>query len=103
MANDPTQHVKIKPYKGPAGGWGSLKSVASIMRREHVPAIATTHQLLRQNKASGFACVSCAWAKPAHPHPAEFCENGAKATAWELTSRVADADFFATHTISELQ
>jgi hypothetical protein len=31
--------------------------------------------------------VSCAWAKPEPPHPAEFCENGAKATAWELTAK----------------
>ena len=32
-------------------------------------------------------CVSCAWAKPAEHHPFEFCENGAKATLWELTTR----------------
>ena len=43
-------------------------------------------------------CVSCAWAKPAKPHPLEFCENGAKATAWEITSRRADPAFFAAHT-----
>jgi molybdopterin-dependent oxidoreductase alpha subunit len=47
--------------------------------------------------------VSCAWAKPAHPHPFEFCENGAKATAWELTNRRATPEFFAAHTIAELQ
>ena len=35
---------------------------------------------MRQNKPEGFACVSCAWAKPAEPHQVEFCENGAKAT-----------------------
>ena len=99
----PTRKIVIEPYDGPAGGWGSLKSVAGALRREHVPLASTTHQLLRQNKAKGFACVSCAWAKPAHPHPFEFCENGAKATAWELTSLRADADFFAAHTVSELQ
>ncbi len=100
---DPTSKVSIKPYDGPAGGWGSLKSVAGVMRREHVRVPSTTRQLLRQNKADGFACVSCAWAKPAHPHPFEFCENGAKATAWELHTARATPEFFAQHTITELQ
>jgi molybdopterin-dependent oxidoreductase alpha subunit len=48
-------------------------------------------------------CVSCAWAKPAQPHPLEFCENGAKATAWETTARRADPAFFAGHTLRELE
>lgn len=60
-----------------AGGWGSLKGVASILVREPV-ALAGTPPLAHQNKPDGFACVSCAWAKPSHPHPAEFCENGAR-------------------------
>jgi len=48
-------------------------------------------------------CVSCAWAKPAKTHPLEFCENGAKATAWEVTSRRADRAFFENYTITELE
>jgi hypothetical protein len=59
--------------------------------------------LLRQNKPDGFACVSCAWAKPADPHVFEFCESGAKATTWEITSRRADDGFFASHTLQELE
>lgn len=94
--------MKIEPYQGPAGGWGSLKSVAGILKREKVPLPSTTHELLRQNKADGFMCVSCAWPKSAHPHPFEFCENGAKATAWELTSERVTPAFFAQHTVSEL-
>ena len=45
-------------------------------------------------------CVSCAWGKPKHPHIAEFCENGAKATAWELTSFRVTPDFFREHTVT---
>lgn len=87
---------------GPAGGWGSAKSVGQILLREHVPF--TGSSLLRQqNKPDGYMCVSCAWAKPAKTHPLEFCENGAKATAWEVTSRRADEAFFARHTLSELE
>jgi molybdopterin-dependent oxidoreductase alpha subunit len=47
-------------------------------------------------------CTSCAWAKPAKPHPFEFCENGAKATLWELTTRRATPDFFARHRVTQL-
>src|SRR5262249_7844412 len=55
------------------------------------------------NKPKGFACVSCSWAKPAKPHPFEFCEEGAKATAWEITSRRCGPDFFAAHSVRELE
>jgi hypothetical protein len=76
----PSRHPRIRPYKGPSGGYGSLKSVAEILLREGVP-IEGAEVVSHQNKPGGFMCVSCAWAKPTHPHPAEFCENGAKATA----------------------
>ncbi|MEH3046006.1 FdhF/YdeP family oxidoreductase [Sphingomonas adhaesiva] len=90
------------PYDGPAGGWGSVRSLADIIPREKNAAV-TSAELLRQNKPGGFACVSCAWAKPHPPHPAEFCENGAKATAWEITSQRVTPDFFRAHTLSELR
>ncbi|MBV8805672.1 MAG: FdhF/YdeP family oxidoreductase, partial [Sinobacteraceae bacterium] len=86
----------------PVGGWGSLKSVTSVLVREHV-ALAGTRLLAHQNKPNGFMCVSCAWAKPAQPHPAEFCENGAKATAWEITTERTTPEFFAAHTLTQLE
>jgi len=90
------------PYPGPAGGWGSLRSVAEILPREgNLPTVAK--ELTRQNKQDGFACVSCAWPKPHPPHAAEFCENGAKATAWELTDARVTPDFFRAHTLTELR
>ena len=92
----------IKEYSHPAGGWGSVKAVASILVQEHV-ALHGTQVLMHQNKPDGFACVSCSWAKPADPHLFEFCENGAKATAWEITNKRVDAQFFETHTLSELE
>ena len=104
--NDPSdrkpRRVKIKPYGGPAGGYGSLKGIAQAVLAETPPPLTFGRQLLRQNKVDGFACVSCAWPKPAKSHPAEFCENGAKATAWDLTSRRCTPDFFAQHTVTEL-
>jgi molybdopterin-dependent oxidoreductase alpha subunit len=92
----------IKPYWGPAGGWGSARAVSEILLRERVPAEGA-RILVHQNKPSGFVCVSCSYAKPGDPHPLEFCENGAKATAWEITAKRCGPDFFAAHTLSELE
>ncbi len=94
--------ARYKHYDGPAGGWGSVKSLGEVLTRERALAGGSV-ALLRQNKPDGFACVSCAWAKPAQPHPFEFCENGAKATAWEITSRRAGPEFFERHTLAELE
>ena len=97
-----SKKVEIAPYKGPAGGWGSLRSVAAILTQE-VRLATGGAVLLNQNKPTGFACVSCAWAKPADPLPFEFCENGAKATAWEITRKRVGPAFFAKHTLAELR
>ena len=102
MASQKSDKPEIKPFKGPAGGWGSVRSLAEIFPRERIQPEAL-RELTRQNKPDGFQCVSCAWPKPAHHHPAEFCEEGAKATAWELTSYRTTPDFFAQHTLAELR
>ena len=94
---------KVEPYTAPAGGWGSVKSVTQILRREKVPIPSTIKELWRQNKPRGFTCVSCAWPQPEKPLAFEFCENGAKASAWELTSLRTTPEFFAQHTCAELQ
>jgi hypothetical protein len=91
----------FKPYKPPSGGWGSARSLGTILSREGVLA-SGARALTRQNKVDGFQCVSCAWSKPASPLPFEFCENGAKATAWEITVHRCTPDFFATHTVTGL-
>ncbi|RYG37809.1 MAG: FdhF/YdeP family oxidoreductase [Burkholderiales bacterium] len=92
----------FKPYKGPAGGYGSASSVLDILAREGVP-VEGADAILHQNKPGGFMCVSCAWGKPAEPHPVEVCENGVKATAWEITGHKVDRHFFKKHTLSELE
>lgn len=89
-------------YDGPAGGWGSLRGIVEIAGKEGVSAGAMA-TLLEQNKPGGFACVSCAWTKLANHKAVEFCENGAKATLWELTSRKATPDVFARHSLAELR
>ncbi|MBF7015510.1 FdhF/YdeP family oxidoreductase (plasmid) [Novosphingobium resinovorum] len=89
-------------YDGAEGGWGSVRGIAETAWRER-PTPGALDTLRRQNKVKGFMCVSCAWGKPAKPHAFEFCENGAKATLWELTSHRCTPEFFAGHTVSELR
>jgi molybdopterin-dependent oxidoreductase alpha subunit len=97
----PKDDPAIEAYDGPSGGYGSLKSVAKVLFSENVPDAALT--LNHQNKPDGFMCVSCAWGKPAEPLPFEYCENGAKATAWEITRKRTDQAFFAAHTLTALE
>ena len=95
------EELEFKPHTGPAGGWGSVGSLLRSFRREH-NFVSGSATLLKQNKPDGFTCVSCAWAKPADPHVFEFCENGAKATTWEITPKRVTPGFFAQHTVAEL-
>ena len=91
----------FEPYRLPAGGWGSALSVGNILRREGVLASGPI-ALGRHNKVDGYQCNSCAWVKPAQPLPFEYCENGVKAVAWEITAHRCTPKFFAEHTVTEL-
>ncbi|MBA3043377.1 MAG: FdhF/YdeP family oxidoreductase [Rhizobiaceae bacterium] len=88
--------------EGPAGGWGSLKSIARIYG-DNLPPVSVLQTLSRQNKPGGVMCVSCAWPKPVNYHPFEFCENGAKATLSDLTSARCTPDFWNDHRVAELR
>lgn len=89
-------------YDQASGGWGSMRGIARILR-DQKPSVGAMRTLWRQNKPGGHMCTSCAWAKPKVPHPFEFCENGAKATIWDLTTDRCTPDFFAAHTVSQLR
>jgi molybdopterin-dependent oxidoreductase alpha subunit len=96
------KNLEVKAYDHPSGGWGSVRSLAKSLTRSHLP-FRGPRVLMKQNKPDGFMCVSCAWAKPADPRVFEFCENGAKATTWEITHKRVTPDFFANHTVNELE
>lgn len=62
-----------------------------------------TRALRVLNQIGGTDCPSCAWPEPdAHRSAAEFCENGAKAVAWEADSRRLTAEFFREHSVEQL-
>ncbi len=91
----------IRPYDGPAGGWGALKATAQAVRQQ-MEVVEAPVVLLRTNQPAGFDCPGCAWPDKEHRSTFQFCENGAKAVTWEATSKRVTPDFFAQHTVSSL-
>jgi molybdopterin-dependent oxidoreductase alpha subunit len=91
----------IHAYHHPAGGWGALKAVGEHLIEQHI-AIKGAATLSCMNQPAGFDCPGCAWPDPKHTSSFEFCENGAKAVAWEATSKRCTPEFFAAHTVTEL-
>jgi len=83
-----------------------VKAVTVSMQRAlaHMGSTRRAQTLLKLNQAEGFDCMSCAWPDPevGHRHTAEFCENGAKAVAEEATKDRCTPEFFATHSIADL-
>src|SRR5712672_1559860 len=92
----------FEPYESPAGGWGALQATAKALREQSV-VLKGGKPLLAMNQPDGFDCPGCAWPDPRHTSSFEFCENGAKAVAAELTRRRVTRELFATHTVSELE
>jgi formate dehydrogenase major subunit len=92
----------FEPYESAAGGWGALQATAKALREQSV-LLKGGKTLLSMNQPDGFDCPGCAWPDPKHTSSFEFCENGAKAVAFELTSRRVTRDFFAAHAVRELE
>ncbi|MBN9734827.1 MULTISPECIES: FdhF/YdeP family oxidoreductase [unclassified Pseudonocardia] len=95
--------LEVHPPEDHAAG---PTAVAVSMKRalERMGPARTARTFLDLNKAEGFDCTSCAWPDPdpGHRAVAEFCENGAKAIAEEATKDRATPEFFARHSIAEL-
>lgn len=87
-----------KPNK--AGGIGSLKSTLKHIINSQQPS-TNIRSLLKANKDKGFDCPGCAWGDQADGL-VHFCENGAKAIAWESTSKTVGRDFFSQYSVSQL-
>jgi molybdopterin-dependent oxidoreductase alpha subunit len=93
--------MKIKPFKGPAGGWPALATGAQHLLRAGNP-LQGAKALMTVNQPEGFDCPGCAWGDPEHMSSFEFCENGLKAVAWEATSKRCDPTVFASHSVGWL-
>ncbi|MCE1114259.1 MULTISPECIES: FdhF/YdeP family oxidoreductase [Pseudomonas] len=96
-----SQDEHIRDYKGPAAGWGALKSVTkSWLGSEN--AFKNLRAMLKTNQNGGFDCPGCAWGESPESDMVKFCENGAKAVNWEATGRSVDPAFFAKYSVSAL-
>jgi molybdopterin-dependent oxidoreductase alpha subunit len=92
----------IRPYHAAAGGWGALRATGEALAKQGI-SVSGSATLLRVNQPTGFDCPGCAWPDPKHTSSFEFCENGAKAVAWEATAKRCGPEFFAAHSVSELE
>ncbi len=91
-----------RPKKWAAGVPGVVHALEYSLGQTSVRRTALT--LLNLNQAKGLDCPGCAWPEPGpgERHLNEYCENGAKHTGDEATSRRVTAEFFRQHGISEL-
>jgi len=95
--------LKITEPKHWAAGMRAVGAAMKDVLEEENP-LRGLKALLKMNQPGGFDCSSCAWPDPDDDRSpfAEYCENGAKALAWEATNKKLDADFFANNSIADL-
>jgi molybdopterin-dependent oxidoreductase alpha subunit len=91
----------VRPYDGPAGGWGALRATAQAIHQQ-MESIEAPITLMRTNQPDGFDCPGCAWPDKEHRSTFQFCENGAKAVTWEATTKRVPPEFFAANTVTSL-
>ncbi|MFL5616399.1 MAG: FdhF/YdeP family oxidoreductase [Gemmatimonadaceae bacterium] len=94
--------IEISPPAAAAAGLGGV--IASFKHAYDEMGVRRSLKTLTSiNQKDGYDCQSCAWPDPdGGRHVAEFCENGAKATAWEATTRRATPAVFAQRSVAEL-
>src|SRR6201987_5119824 len=100
--HEPDPTPVFAPYDAPAGGWGALHATAKALREQSV-VLKGSKTLLSMNQPDGFDCPGCAWPDPKHTSSFEFCENGAKAVAFELTKRRVTLELFEAYSVRELE
>jgi anaerobic selenocysteine-containing dehydrogenase len=88
-------------YRDPAGDRGALKATGEALALQGI-AVSGAKTLLHMNQPKGFDCSGCAWSDLKHTSSSDFCENGAKAVAWDATANRYTPEFFAAHSVSEL-
>ncbi|HEV3416726.1 MAG TPA: molybdopterin-dependent oxidoreductase, partial [Pirellulales bacterium] len=94
--------LRVTPMKTWAAG---MPGVVAVMRHVwgEMGVVRGTRALLALNQEGGIDCMSCAWADPDGARSTvEFCENGAKALAWEGDTDRVGPEFFKLWSVAEL-
>src|SRR5262245_57129253 len=90
-------------YHHPAAAWGAARSVGRVLVKAR-ERLGGPRAILRMNhEDKGFDCPGCAWPDDPNGLHLDICENGIKHVTWEMTRKKVGADFFAAHTVSELE
>ncbi|MCW4355947.1 FdhF/YdeP family oxidoreductase [Hoyosella sp. YIM 151337] len=98
---DPKDNLSVTPPKEWAAGVTAVRhAIEYSLSQTSVRKTALT--LLSLNQANGIDCPGCAWPEPDRRHRNEYCENGAKHINDEATTRRVTDEFFARHSIAEL-
>ncbi|AKU18898.1 FdhF/YdeP family oxidoreductase [Luteipulveratus mongoliensis] len=90
-------------YRHPAAGWGAAMSVGKVLLREREPLLGPKAIFKMNHENGGFDCPGCAWPDDTKGLKLDICENGIKHVTWEMTGRRTTAEFFAEHSVTELE
>jgi hypothetical protein len=87
--------VKVKPYGGPAGGWGSVKAVASDPRRSRDPR---QRSLAEAEQAGRLHVRELFLGEAGKAAPLRVLRERCEGNGMEITNKLAALVFFAEHT-----
>ncbi|WP_019672434.1 FdhF/YdeP family oxidoreductase [Psychrobacter lutiphocae] len=94
---------KIPVYNHPAAGWSALIDSSRVLMDYHAFLRGSISVLHSNQPNGGFDCPGCAWPDHKTHKTIDVCESGIKVLASETMSTQATAEFFANHSVSELQ
>ena len=96
------EHLERSAPKDKAVGTKAVTNSLKYVNHQ-AGAARGAQALYRMNQKGGFDCPSCAWPDPDGERSRfEFCENGAKAVATEITKKRVGPEFFARYSLTEL-
>ncbi|PVC77511.1 formate dehydrogenase [Streptomyces sp. CS081A] len=99
----PEGDPEFHPYHHPAAGWGAARSVTGFMVREGALPLDGPRAIMKMNHENGgFDCPGCAWPDDTKGLHLDICENGIKHVTWEMTRKRVGREFFAAHSVTEL-
>ena len=102
---NPEKHTGIKLSK-PKEVAAGLPAVTSSLKHilTETPPLDGLKVLLELNQKGGVDCPGCAWPDPDDDRSriGEYCENGAKAIAEEVSKKKIGAAFFKDNSVSQL-
>jgi molybdopterin-dependent oxidoreductase alpha subunit len=101
--SDSPDDIHVKGLETSSVGVQAIRHAVRIVISE-TGVVRGTRTLLSMNQTDGFDCPGCAWPDPSPESRShvEFCENGAKAAAWEATRERVGRDFFSSNSVTEL-